>query len=294
MSTNQKSAVSTAVAPAQSTALVASLSVEGGALTVAQIKARRTHIKAIMKELMEDGVHFGIIKGTDKPTLLKPGAELLMSTFQIDGQPQIEDLSSDDCIRYRVILRGIHSPSGISLGHGVGECSTDEEKYKWRTCRGRQEWDETPEDRTRVKYEWNDTKNQVRTNPADAANTVLKMAKKRAQSDMVLTVLAVSDIFLQDAEEMADWLRGDESPPEDQRQSKASSTSRPAARATAEPAFLNEQQLAHLRREIDKVGCGERPVLLQFNVDSLDALPFSQLNAALKYVQNLQKQPPQS
>jgi len=42
------------------------------------------------------------------------------------------------------------------------------------------------------------------TNPADQFNTVLKMAKKRAHVDAVLTVTAASDIFTQDIEDFVD------------------------------------------------------------------------------------------
>lgn len=276
--------------------LVASVGVEGGTLTVAQIKANRAHVKAIMKDLMEPGVHYGVIKGTDKPTILKPGTELLMSIFRIDGKPTVEDLSDSDTIRYRIILEGTHAPSGIRLGHGVGECSTGEEKYKWRACRSKAEWDNTPEDRTRTKYDWNEEKRQVRTNPADAANTVLKMAKKRAQSDMVLTVLAVSDIFNQDLEDTAEWLRqddGDDKPNGNAAPNKTTSTRPPAAKKDAPEAGgkLNAQQLAHLLREIDNVGVAPNIVALKYNVDDLAELPFASLNGALQYVKSLKQEP---
>ena len=45
---------------------------------------------------------------------------------------------------------------------------------------------------------------QVRTEPEDADNTILKMAKKRALIDAVLTVTAASDIFAQDVEDLPD------------------------------------------------------------------------------------------
>ena len=51
---------------------------------------------------------------------------------------------------------------------------------------------------------------QVRTNPADIANTVLKMAKKRAQIDLTLTATAASDCFTQDVEDLPEELRDDE------------------------------------------------------------------------------------
>jgi hypothetical protein len=48
---------------------------------------------------------------------------------------------------------------------------------------------------------------QVRTVPDDLGNTVLKMAKKRAQIDMTLTALGVSDLFNQDIEDLPAELR---------------------------------------------------------------------------------------
>jgi hypothetical protein len=45
----------------------------------------------------------------------------------------------------------------------------------------------------------------VRTHPADLANTVLKMAKKRAFVDAVLTGTAASSIFGQDLEDVEDY-----------------------------------------------------------------------------------------
>src|SRR5690606_12324178 len=43
---------------------------------------------------------------------------------------------------------------------------------------------------------------QVRTEPADIANTVLKMACKRAQVAMIINATACSDIFTQDLEDI--------------------------------------------------------------------------------------------
>jgi hypothetical protein len=57
---------------------------------------------------------------------------------------------------------------------------------------------------------WNgkvEQKQQVRTNPADVANTILKMAKKRGLVDAILTVTAASDIFTQDIEDLPDEVR---------------------------------------------------------------------------------------
>jgi hypothetical protein len=51
-------------------------------------------------------------------------------------------------------------------------------------------------------------------NPADYYNTVLKMAKKRAHVDAILTATAASDIFTQDVEDMPEVIPGAKKEPE--------------------------------------------------------------------------------
>jgi len=166
------------------------------------VRQRVNLIQEVMAGVMKDGEHYGIIPGCGKkPTLLKPGAEKLLSTFQIAPEFKVEDLSTLDSVRYRVTARGLSS-SGVFLGEGLGECSTMEDKFKWRRCSSQLEYEATADDRRRQKYTNYGPMNQVRTEPYDYANTVLKMAKKRALVDMVLTVTAASDIFTQDIEDM--------------------------------------------------------------------------------------------
>ena len=188
-------------------------------LTAANIKAQVNLIQDVMKTVMKDGIHYGKIPGTPKPTLLKPGAEKLMSTFRIACEPEVEDLSTDDAAAFRVRALGMAIGSGEPLGSALGYCSSDEEKYKWRAAKVKAEFEETPEDRRREAWKkgregkWGKVP-QVRTQPADMANTVLKMAVKRAQIALTLQVLAASDIFAQDFEEwtpeMLAELAGDE------------------------------------------------------------------------------------
>ncbi len=77
------------------------------------------------------------------------------------------------------------------------------------------EYDSVPEDRKRLKFKRDgSTDKQVRTNPADVANTILKMADKRAFVAMTLLATAASDCFSQDLEdlppEIAEGLEGRE------------------------------------------------------------------------------------
>jgi len=181
-------------------------------LTAKDIRAQVNLVQEVMKAVMQTGTHYGKIPGCgDKPTLLKPGAEKLASTFRLAINPEIEDMSTKDMIRYRIRAQISHQISGAFLGAGVGECSSNEEKYCWRNAVCQEEFDQTPEDRRRMKWKrsYNKTEcvQQVRTNPADLANTILKMAKKRALVDGILTVCGASDIFTQDIEDMPEELR---------------------------------------------------------------------------------------
>jgi len=189
-------------------------------------------IQQVMKKAMREKEHFGTIPGCgDKPTLLKPGAEKLCLTFRMAPKYRIDvrDLPKGHRA-YEVVCELYMVGSGDFLGEGVGNCSTMESKYRFRT--GPKEYTDKP-----VPAEYWDTrktdpagaqkliggkghgtgKNDVgqwvitiqgekmeNDNPADQYNTVLKIGKKRAMVDAVLTATAASDIFTQDLEEMVE------------------------------------------------------------------------------------------
>jgi hypothetical protein len=147
---------------------------------------------------------------------LQPGADVLAMTFRIAQKLDAADLSTPDSVRYRVTCSGVHQGTGTVLGEGIGECSSGEEKYKWRRAVSKAEFDATPENLRRVKYGKQYTTEQVRTDPADMANTVLKMAVKRAKIAMILNVTGASDMFGQDLDDLDEALREslmDTSPP---------------------------------------------------------------------------------
>lgn len=203
-------------------------------LTAAQIKDQVGLIQAVMKGVMKKGEHYGTIPGCgNKPSLFKAGAEKLMLTFRIAPELLIEDLSDMNCVRYRVTARAISIRTGAFLGSGIGECSSDEEKYKWRVAVHENEWKAAGEELRRLKFYKDGSRlPQVRCSPADVANTILKMAKKRAVVDMTLTVTGASDIFTQDVEDMTetgivDSKQVSVKPPIQQPQSKSQTTQQP-------------------------------------------------------------------
>lgn len=223
-------------------------------MTVEQIKAQRSLIVNVMTSVMTKDIHYGIINGTKRPTIYKPGCEVLLSTFRIAIEPVVTDLSTTDEIKYRVECRG-NSLSGGYLGSGIGECSSSEEKYKWRKVVCKEEFEQTPEDRRRKKWGKGEggktyTTDQVRMNPSDVANTILKMAKKRGISDFVLTVLAASEVFTQDYEDLPAEVReaviGEQGPPPVQQPVRKSAAPAPSSVPRQTGEVISEAQRKRL------------------------------------------------
>ena len=265
--------------------------IDADVMTPANLTARLTMIQQAMNTTMRSGIDYGKIPGTPKPTLFKPGAEKLCALFKIAPDYISEDLSTPDCVRIRVKCIGTSHTTGVVLGSGVGECSTDETKYKWRKPVCQQEFDETPDDRKRSK--WLSGKGgkayrvtQVRTEPADLANTVLKMAAKRAHIAMVLNVTGATAVFTQDVEDMPHELRPanvdedgviHDEPVTQQRRA-------PQKAAASAPTYANSDQLRVLQAKMQDAGMTDEQLCKRFGIESVKALRFDDLNAALAYV----------
>ena len=179
------------------------------AATAAELKEQIALIHNCLDKVMKKGTHYDVLPNCGKKnTLLKPGAEVILTMFRISAEPIIERESDGFDVTYHVTVIGRHIPTGNIVGYGVGEASTSEKKYKWREAVCDAEFQNSPETRRQIAWVRDkDDKNlfhevkQVRQNPADLMNTVLKMAKKRAIVDLCLTSTACSDIFVQDMDD---------------------------------------------------------------------------------------------
>lgn len=270
--------------------------------TAADVKEHIQLIQRVMAETMLKDTHYGVIPGTQRPTLYKAGANLLLTTFRIAVMPEIDDLSTHDEIRYRVLAKGVHMSTGNVIGVGIGECSTSEEKYRWRDAVCQEEFDETTEARRRVKYargreRSHYTRQQVRTVPADLANTVLKMAKKRAEVDLCLTGLACSDVFAQDLEDAPHVTTppaSDEPPPPGKSGTQAPRRKAAPADPMPEPQppldesqVATQHQVGTIMAAANRAGVPDRELFKQLNITAWEQMKVGQLNQALDWLRKV-------
>ena len=209
--------------------------------SVDDIKRQVQIIQETMEAVMKKDEHYGTIPGTNKPTLLKSGAEKLSILFRLAPRYEVERIDSANGHReYEIKCELTHKNTGNFIGEGLGSCSTMEKKYRYRTgdeATGvsvpRHYWDNREQSilenalekndieipagatigTTKEDGNWQISFKQTIENPdiADVYNTVLKMAKKRAHVDAILTATAASDIFTQDVEDMPDLGGNDQS-----------------------------------------------------------------------------------
>lgn len=188
----------------------------GHQLSVDSMRSHVAIIEEITKAVMQSGMHYGAIPGCgDKPTLLQPGAQKLALAFQLSIEPEIEwhDLPNGHR-EYHCKCKLVSRVNGMPVGTGVGNCSTMESRYRFRTQNTgaivpQEYWAaRDPEilggrqySPKKVDGQWFIFEKIEHDNPADYFNTAEKMAKKRAMVDAILTCTAASDHFTQDIED---------------------------------------------------------------------------------------------
>ncbi len=171
-----------------------------------QLQAIRL-FQAIAKTEMVQGHDYGVIPGTSKPTLLKPGAEKIAKILRLADSYEILDRQEkweEPFFRYLIRCSLNSIATGQLVSQGMGECNSMEAKYRWRWV-----WpNEVPEHVDKASLPIRTTKRgtkQYRLENEDIyslVNTVLKMAKKRALVDAALSAGRLSDVFTQDIEDI--------------------------------------------------------------------------------------------
>ena len=175
-----------------------------------EVKRQTERLDEFYRHLMQKGTDYDTVPGTTKPCLLKPGAELLRLWGGLVPSFEIDDSGTDwERGAFRYVVKCLLTRNGALVAEGVGECNSLEAKYRYRWLFGSQ----VPEGIDKTKLLSREiTTRQGKTrqyrldneNPQDVGNTILKMAKKRAFVDAILTATGASRIFTQDVEETAE------------------------------------------------------------------------------------------
>ncbi|NOU68356.1 hypothetical protein GC096_30475 [Paenibacillus sp. LMG 31461] len=185
---------------------------------LADMKQKLNLTKEFFREVMQEGVDYGIIPGTDKPTLLKPGAEGLCEFYNFAPTiaSKVEDKNFETgYYGVDITIRLIHRGSGSIIGEGVGHANTFESRYRWRWVsekdlpKGVEKEDLVSKERT-GKYGKYQSYRMENDDMHSIWNTVLKMAKKRALVDATLAATRSSGIFTQTEQELEAYLAGED------------------------------------------------------------------------------------
>jgi hypothetical protein len=137
-------------------------------------------LQQYVREHMVEGEDFGVIPGSTKPTLFKPGAEKLNAIFGLAPIVEISNRVEDwdkGFVAYEIKVILLNKRTGQVEAEGIGSCNSKERRY-------------------------------ARQDAPSISNTVLKMAKKRALVDATLSATRASGLFTQDLEDMDDGVRG--------------------------------------------------------------------------------------
>lgn len=192
-----------------------------------RIQARRQLVRDVANKIFEEDVHYGVIPGTKKMSLLKPGAEVLCDAFRL--APILSPAERIDLPGghrewvSKCALR--HIETGEVYAESSGSCSSMESKYRYRnadrTCphcgkpaiiKGKAEYGGghlcfRNKGGCGAKFADNDPQIVGQAsgkieNPdvADQFNTVLKMAEKRSFVSATIFACKCSDMFTQDME----------------------------------------------------------------------------------------------
>ncbi|MDD5517827.1 MAG: hypothetical protein PHV98_00565 [Candidatus Omnitrophica bacterium] len=203
-------------------------------LSIEEAIARYNIIVEFTKRVMKKDKDFGIIPGTDKPTLLKPGAEKLCSLFGLAPEfDVVDEITNFDkgIFYYRYRCKMLRNNSVIATSEG--SANSMEKKYRYRNVPEKKATQEekTIALRTEIKSgKYGDYKVYVIENkePFDLVNTLQKMAQKRALVAATLIAANASEFFTQDIEDMiiidaefSDAEHEQEKPKQSKSQSKA-------------------------------------------------------------------------
>jgi hypothetical protein len=134
---------------------------------------------------MVPDIDYGVIPGTQKPSLFKPGAEKLAQLFGIGVRISSKDKEIDlhqNFAMFSYTMEAYHMKTQTVIAQCEGSTNSHEKKWKTRYNNGAKE--ETP--------------------IGDVMNTLMKMAQKRGYVGVIIQATGASDFYTQDIDDVTD------------------------------------------------------------------------------------------
>lgn len=148
------------------------------AVTLEEAKERVKMLQAFVRDMMIPGQDYGLIPGCQKPSLYKSGAEKLCDIYGFSKIVMVTNRVEDwekPFLHYEVKVRLINKRTEQVESEGIGNANSREKKF-------------------------------LKQDTYTLSNTILKMAKKRAFIDAVLSATRTSNYFTQDLEDLDDTI----------------------------------------------------------------------------------------
>lgn len=242
-------------------------------------KKRIAELQEFVKEYLVENEDFGVIPGTKKPTLLKPGADKLCEIYGLSDDYEIvsaysrEDWDRDPPLfDYTVKCILTSKRTGGIVATGIGSCNSYEARYKYRESarkcpkcgnetiiKGKEEfgggwlcWAK----KGGCGAKFNDGDAAIESQKAgkvpneDIAslkNTVLKMSQKRSKIAATLSATRSSGVFSQDLEDIPEGALHKDA------ERKAGSEKQPEGKKQAESKKPEAKDVKHVTGPIDKL-----------------------------------------
>ena len=269
--------------------------------------------QAWIQDAMTEDFDFGVIPGTQKPTLFKPGAEKLVKLLKLAPAYEVVDKEEDwetewpergklplFSYTFRCVLKTAtelpNMPIGTSVDEGYGNCNSYEGRYRYRKgerlcpdCGAPAVLKSKFDDGWYCFVKKGGCGVQWKGDPHGFAkmdvgqvenpdihtqvNTLIKMAKKRALVDAALSAGRMSDLFTQDMEDIRQS-QPIESAPEEGKPEQT----KPKPRATRKPKAKPVDQA--VTREGEIVDGEGGPADVPYNPDQSSEEAFRDLGTA--------------
>jgi hypothetical protein len=195
-------------------------------------KRRLEELQQFVKYYLTEGEDYGVIPGTPKPTLFKSGADKLCDIYGLADTYQVLSKTEDfdrtpELFDYTLECTLFRRGTDVIIGTGLGSCNSYEGRYRFRdsqricpVCgkpqiiKGKEEfgggwlcWQKKGGCGAKfadgdAKIEDQPTGKVTNEDLPTSKNSILKIAKKRAKVDAVISATRSSGLFTQDLEDI--------------------------------------------------------------------------------------------